>query len=155
MARLYSKKHGRSKSRKPVKEAVRLPEGAPSKEQLGELIEKYAKQGIAPALIGEKLKREHNAPYIKVILGESLTSFLKKKGLAGKMPADIFELMRKAVTMHDHLERNKQDVHCKTRLHRVESKIWRLTKYYTREGALPKGWKYDPQQAALLIKGSS
>ncbi len=152
---MYSKKHGRAKSRKPAPEAVSIPEGAPTKEQLAVLIGQYAKQGMPPAMIGEKLKKEHNAPYLKVMLGESLTSFLKKNDLAGRLPADLFELMKAAVAMRDHLERNKQDIHGKTRLHRVESKIWRLTKYYVGAGALPRGWRYDPQQAALLIKGSS
>jgi small subunit ribosomal protein S15 len=38
------------------------------------------------------------------------------------------------------------------RLRRTESKIWRLTKYYIRKGSLPQGWRYDPQQAKLIIK---
>jgi len=35
---------------------------------------------------------------------------------------------------------------------KIESKIWRLTKYYIRRGQLPAGWRYDPKQAELLIK---
>jgi small subunit ribosomal protein S15 len=154
MARIYSKKHGKAKSRKPPAEAVSIPSNAPTKEQIEALIVQYAKQGMDPALIGEKLKKEHNVPYIKHMLGERLTAFLNRSGFKGEMPSDLLVLMKKAVKMHEHMARNKQDQHNKTSLHRVESKIWRLTKYYRREGALPKDWKYDPKEAALLIKGS-
>src|SRR5271157_4552500 len=134
MARLYSKKHGKSKSRKPPIEEVSIPENAPKKEQIEALIVQYAKQGMDPAMIGEKLKREHNVPYLKYMLGERLTSFLDTHGFKGKVPSDMMILMRKAVKMHEHMAHNKQDMHNKTTLHRIESKIWRLTKYYRREG---------------------
>lgn len=154
MARIYSKKHGKAKSRKPPIEAVSIPSEAPTKEQIEALIIQYAKQGLDPALIGEKLKKEHHVPYIKYMLGERLTAFLDRKGFKGKVPSDLMILMKKAVKMHEHMDHNKQDQHNKTGLHRVESKIWRLTKYYRKEGVLPKDWKYDPKEAALLIKGS-
>ena len=38
------------------------------------------------------------------------------------------------------------------RLRSIESKIWRLTKYYIRKGSLPQGWRYDAKQAKLIIK---
>jgi len=34
----------------------------------------------------------------------------------------------------------------------IESRIRRLGKYYVREGQLPEGWRYNPREAALLIK---
>jgi small subunit ribosomal protein S15 len=131
-----------------------IPEGAGiTKEQIEELIVKYAKQGMSPAGIGEKLKREHNVPYVRQYTGKRLTQILKEKKLAGEIPSDLMDLMRSAVTMRGHLEKNKQDKYNSLRLKRVESKIWRLTRYYVREGTLPQGWKYDPKQAELLIKG--
>jgi small subunit ribosomal protein S15 len=38
-------------------------------------------------------------------------------------------------------------------LHRIESKIKRLSRYYARMGTIPENWKYDPKEAELLIKG--
>ena len=146
MARIYSKKHGKAKSRKPPIEAVSIPSEAPTKEQIEALIIQYAKQGLDPALIGEKLKKEHNVPYIKYMLGERLTAFLDRERLHGQGAVRPYDLMKKAVKMHEHMEHNKQDQHNKTGLHRIESKIWRLTKYYRKEGALPKDWKYDPKR---------
>lgn len=153
MARMHSKKHGRAKSRKPVVEIGKAPEGAPSAREVEELIVKYAKQGMGPAQIGEKLKKEHNALYIRQITGKRLVDILKEKKAAGEIPADLMDLMKKAVRMHSHLEKNTQDNYNALRLKRIESKIWRLTKYYVREGKLPEAWKYNPKTAELLIKG--
>jgi small subunit ribosomal protein S15 len=151
MARMHTKKHGKSKSRKPIGEAVTKQEV--DRGSLDIAIEKYAKQGMSPALIGLKLKSEHNVPYIKAHMGKRLVGILKEKKLSGSIPADMFDLMKKAVKMHKHLERNKQDQHNFTVLHRIESKINRLSKYYRRQGTLPEKWKYDPKEAELLIKG--
>ncbi|MBR0272449.1 MAG: 30S ribosomal protein S15, partial [Methanobrevibacter sp.] len=34
----------------------------------------------------------------------------------------------------------------------IESRIRKLASYYVSEGELPEGWRYNPQQAALLVK---
>ncbi|HVC58297.1 MAG TPA: 30S ribosomal protein S15 [Candidatus Acidoferrales bacterium] len=154
MAKMHSKKQGKSKSRKPVMGAVQLPQGIPAKAQIVEIITGYAKQGMSPQMIGLKLKTEHNVPYIKEIMGQRLVTILKEKKLANALPYDMLDLMKKAVNMRHHMEKNKQDASNKLRLSRTESKIWRLSKYYMREGVLPNGWRYDPKQAELLIKGS-
>ncbi len=153
---MHSKKHGKAKSRKPVVELGKIPEGAEvTKEQVVELIVKYAKQGMGPAQIGEKLKREHKVPYVRQYTGKRLVEILDEHKLSGDIPSDLMNLMKTAVGMHNHLDRNKQDKHNVMRLRRVESKIWRLTKYYVREGKLPEHWKYDPKQAELIIKGKA
>jgi small subunit ribosomal protein S15 len=150
MARMHSKRHGRSKSRKPVASELAAPEV--DKGQIEEIIVGYAKQGMEPAMIGLKLKNEHNVPYIKHYMGRKLGEILAEKNLKGQMPADLMDLMKKAVNLNAHLETNKQDKSNGMRLRRTESKIWRLTKYYIRKGSLPQGWRYDPQQAKLIIK---
>ncbi len=156
MARMHSKKHGKAKSRKPILAEGALPENATmTKEAVEELIVNYAKQGIGPAQIGEKLKKEHNVLYPKQYLGRRLVQVLREKKLANPIPYDLLDLMKRAVNMRSHLSRNKQDKHNELRLRRTESKIWRLTKYYVGTGALPNGWKYDPKQAELLIKGKA
>jgi ribosomal protein S15P/S13E len=155
MARMHGKSHGKSKSRKPVVEIGRIPsEATITSNQIIELIEKYAKQGMGPAQIGLKLKTEHKVPYIRQYTGKRLLEILKERKLAGAIPADLMDLMKTAVGMRKHLEKNRQDKHNELRLRRVESKIWRLTKYYVNGGVLPKEWKYDPKQAELLIKGN-
>ncbi len=156
MARIQGRGHGKSKSRKPVVELGKIPHDATiTKEQIVELIESYARQGMGPAQIGERLKREHKIPYIRQYTGKRLGHILKEKKLSGAIPSDLMDLMKTAVAMHRHLEKNRQDKHNALRLRRTESKIWRLTRYYVREGKLPENWKYDPKQAELLIKGGA
>ncbi|MDE1868501.1 MAG: 30S ribosomal protein S15 [Candidatus Micrarchaeota archaeon] len=153
MARMHSKKHGKAKSVKPVPAEVTAPQL--SNNQIEELIIGYAKQGISPAMIGEKLKREHGVQYVKQALGKRLVTVLKEKKLSTQIPSDMLTLMKKAVNLHSHLSTNGQDVHNRVRLMRIEAKIWRLTKYYIREGVLPATWRYDPKQAELIIKGAA
>ncbi|MEM3883943.1 MAG: 30S ribosomal protein S15 [Methanothrix sp.] len=154
MARMHTKKKGKSKSRKPILEqGVKIEGAEENKEQIIKLAVDYAKQGMPPALIGEKLKKEHNVPYVRHILGKKLEQVLKENGIEESMPYDMLELMKKAVNLRKHMAKNKQDVNNRIRLNRIEAKIWRLTKYYIREGVLPEKWRYNPQQAELLVKG--
>lgn len=155
MAKMHSKKKGKSKSRKPIADAAEFGKGTDklSKDDIAELAAGYARQGASPALIGERLKREHGVPYVRQATGARLVELLKGKGITGVVPQDMRDLMTKAVRMRKHLEKNKQDVYSRTRLMRTESKLLRLGKYYVRKGTLPQGWKYDPRKAELIVKG--
>ncbi len=154
MARMHTKKNGNSKSRKPILEAGAKIEGAEkNKDEIIKLAVEYAKKGMPPALIGETLKKEHKVPYIKHIVGKRLETVLKENGIEESMPYDMLQLMKKAVNLRKHLDKNKQDVNNRIRLGRIEAKIWRLTKYYIREGVLPDKWRYNPKEAELLVKG--
>ncbi|MGC8586423.1 MAG: 30S ribosomal protein S15 [Candidatus Micrarchaeia archaeon] len=148
---MHSKKKGKSKSRKPPLSAATKPEL--DNKKIEELIVNYAKQGMSPALIGEMLKRKHNVKYVKHAIGKRLSKVLEEKGMAPQLPPDLVYLMKKAVNMRAHLANNKGDVYNTIRLHRIESKIWRLTRYYISKNKLPEGWRYDPATAELLIKG--
>lgn len=151
MARMHSKRHGKAKSRKPLAEELGAAKDV-NKKEIEEIIVGYAKQGMEPAMIGEKLKRDHNVPYVKHMMGKRLVKILEEKGMTNPIPSDLMDLMKRAVNLNAHLAKNKQDVSNRTRLRRAESKIWRLTKYYIRTGALPAGWRYDLKQAELLVK---
>ncbi|MDE1855483.1 MAG: 30S ribosomal protein S15 [Candidatus Micrarchaeota archaeon] len=148
MARLHTRRHGRSKSRKPTDSVA----NAADSKMVEEAIVGYAKQGIKGAMIGQRLKDEHKIGYLKPVLGKRLSVFLYERGFRSEIPSDMLDLMKKAVNMRKHLTANHRDVYNTTRLHRVEAKIWRLGKYYRESGRLPAAWKYDPEQAALIIK---
>jgi small subunit ribosomal protein S15 len=154
MARMHSKRKGKAKSRKPLVSEIGAPKDF-DRAKIEEIIVNYAKQGMEPAMIGQKLKEEHGIPYVKHYMGKRLVKVLEEKKVAGEMPSDLMDLMKKAVNTNAHLAKNKQDYSNATRLRRIESKIWRLTKYYIRTGQLPQGWRYDPKQAELLIKRTS
>jgi small subunit ribosomal protein S15 len=153
MAKLHTKRHGKSGSLKPIMAKGELPEGLKlSKEEIEKLIVDYAQHGMPPALIGETLKKEKGVPYIKQITGKRLMDILKENNVKIDLPPDLMDLMKKAVNLNKHLAKNHTDIHNRVRLNRVEAKIWRLTKYYIRENVLPSKWRYNAQEAELLIK---
>jgi|WetSurMetagenome_2_1015567.scaffolds.fasta_scaffold640274_1 small subunit ribosomal protein S15 len=148
MARLHTRRHGKSKSTKPIESELKAVDDG----KLEEKIVGYAKSGMKSTLIGQNLKDKDGVGYVRPILGKRLTAFLNEKGFKKDIPTDLMDLMTRAVRMRKHLGTNHRDVHGRTRLQRVESKIWRLGKYYKSAKKLPANWKYDPEQAALIIK---
>lgn len=148
MARMHTRKHGKSRSRKPMVSAKWVKA---DKAKTEDLILQMAKEGIAPAKIGLVLRDQHGIPDAKQVLGMSISAFLKSKNLAPAYPSDLIDLVRTAVTMRRHLTVNKKDTYNRKRLANVESKINRLVRYY-RGKKLPQYWKYVPEEAALLVK---
>ncbi|MDE1846050.1 MAG: 30S ribosomal protein S15 [Candidatus Micrarchaeota archaeon] len=154
MARMHTGGHGKAKSRKPEVELGVMPEDVTiTKAQIEDVIVDYAKQNMHQAQIGQALKEKHGIKYIKQIFGKRLGEILGEKKVANAYPQDFLDLIKKAVVMRSHLAKNHRDVYGATRLKRVESKIWRLTKYYKSTGVIPQDWKYEPEKAALLVKG--
>ena len=54
----------------------------------------------------------------------------KAGGLAPALPEDLYHLIKKAVNIRKHLERNRKDTDSKFRLILVESRVHRLARYY-------------------------
>lgn len=151
MARLHSKKHGKSGRKRP--KAKVPPKWLEfSAEEVKEIIRDLVKKGTSPTMIGLILRDQYAIPAVKPILGKTLNAFLKEENLLPQYPDDLLNLIKKAVRMRNHLKNNKADVHGKVKLLHVESKIRRLVKYYVRNGRLPANWTYDPETAALLVK---
>ncbi|MFH1285838.1 MAG: 30S ribosomal protein S15 [Candidatus Micrarchaeota archaeon] len=151
MAKLHSKKHGKSGSRKPTTKMV--PEWVEySAPEVEELVLKFAKEGTNAALIGLKLRDAYGIPSVEIITGKSITKIMTDSGIKIEYPDDLLTLIKKAVNMRKHAGKNKQDCHNKTKLIHVESKIKRLVRYYTASKKLPENWKYDPETAELLVK---
>ena len=85
-------------------------------------------------------------------MGQKITEILEKNGEVFEYPEDLLNLIKRAINIREHLEENPKDIHSKRGLIKIESKIRRLVKYYTRNNVLPEGWRYDPKEAALLVK---
>ncbi|MCX6767271.1 MAG: 30S ribosomal protein S15 [Candidatus Micrarchaeota archaeon] len=151
MARLHTKKKGKSGSHKP---AARISPAwvKHSREEIWGLIEKMAREGKTPAAIGQLLRDEHGIPSVRALTKKKLVAVLKEKNLAGNHPQDMIDLMRRAVRVAKHLKANPRDTSNKIKLSNIEAKIKRRGKYYSSKGILPKGWKYDAEQAFLLVK---
>jgi len=152
MARIYAHKKGSSGSKKPYR--VSAPGWVRhTSEEVEKLVLKLHKQGLKTAQIGIILRDTYGVPSVKVTNQKSVSDILRDNKIEPEIPEDLFDLMKRAVKLHKHMEINKKDLHSKRGLKQIEMKIWRLLKYYRKEGVLPEDWKYTPATAALIVSG--
>ena len=112
---------------------------------------KLAKKGLTPSQIGVILRDSHGVAQVRHVTGNKILRILKGKGLAPDLPEDIYYLIKKAVSIRKHLERNRKDKDSKFRLILVESRIRRLARYYKIKGVLAPVWRYDSNTASALV----
>ncbi|RPB19854.1 40S ribosomal protein S13 [Terfezia boudieri ATCC MYA-4762] len=120
-------------------------------EQVVEHICKLARKGSTPSQIGVQLRDSHGIAQVKVVTGNKILRILKSHGLAPEIPEDLYMLIKKAVSVRKHLERNRKDKDSKFRLILIESRIHRLSRYYKTVGVLPPTWKYESATASALV----
>ena len=112
---------------------------------------KLAKKGLTPSQIGVTLRDSHGIPLIKSITGKKVVRILRANGLAPSLPEDLYHLIKKAVSIRKHLEKNRKDKDSKFRLILVESRIHRLARYYKKTRQVPPTWKYESATASALV----
>jgi len=122
-----------------------------TKTEVIDHIVKLAKKGLSPSQIGTILRDSHGIGRVRAVTSNSILRILKGQGLAPSIPEDIYHLIKKAVIMRKHLEKNRKDKDTKFRLILVESRIHRLARYYKSTKALPPTWKYESASASTLI----
>merc|ERR1712028_239782 len=120
MGRLHSKGKGIARRSLPYKRT------APSwvKQSAGECVKEIcamAKKGFTPSQIGVVLRDSH--------------------GLAPSLPEDLYCLIKKAVSVRKHLEKNRKDKDSKFRLILIESRIHRLARYYKLSKRIAGNWR--------------
>merc|ERR1711944_307540 len=120
-------------------------------EDVKEQIFKLAKKGLTPSQIGVILRDSHGVAQVRFVTGNKILRILKAQGLAGEIPEDLYYLIKKAVAIRKHLERNRKDKDSKYRLILVESRIHRLARYYKRKRVLAPNWKYESSTASALV----
>ncbi|MBI4017457.1 MAG: 30S ribosomal protein S15 [Candidatus Aenigmarchaeota archaeon] len=151
MARIYSRKHGKSGSKRPVRKTS--PKWVRYKaDETEQLVLKFAKEGRSSADVGSILRDEYGVPNVRELTGKRIAEIMIANGIYPKMPEDLFNLMKRAVAIMTHLAVHKHDPFAMRGLEITESKIRRLGKYYVRKGRLPEGWIYNREQAKLLVK---
>lgn len=123
-----------------------------TEEEIVELIVKLHREGQSTSQIGIILRDQYGIPSTKTVLGAKITEILKDNGTEFEYPEDLLNLIKRAVNIREHLEENPKDLHSKRGLTIIESRIRKLASYYVSEGALPEGWRYNPKEAALLVK---
>ena len=151
MARMYSRRKGKSGSKRPIKKGGRSWVRYRSKE-IELLIMKLAKEGKTPSQIGLYLRDTYGIPSIKEVTKQPITQILKEKNLLSELPEDLTSLIRKAVLIRKHLENNPADEDARRGIIITESKIKKLVKYYKTTGKLPSAWKYDPTKVRLIVE---
>jgi small subunit ribosomal protein S13e len=150
MGRMYGSGKGIAKSSIPYKKKPPRWLTVDSNEVVKQ-IEALAKKGYKPSQIGVILRDNFAIPQSRLITGAKILRVLKKKGLAPQIPEDLYHLMRRAVSIRKHIEKNKRDKDSKYRLILVESKIHRLVRYYKLTKQIPSNWRYDYQTALALV----
>ena len=151
MARLHSGKRGSSGSTRPLRTEVPTWTNLTA-EETEEVIVKMAKEGKQSALIGLILRDSYGIPDVKLVTGKSVAQIMKDNSVYPEIPEDLFNLMKKAINLRNHLEENTKDIHSKRGLQLTESKIRRLVKYYRNTKVLPAKWRYSPEKARLLVE---
>eukprot|EP00928_Gymnodinium_smaydae_P063664 TRINITY_DN4717_c0_g2_i4.p1 TRINITY_DN4717_c0_g2~~TRINITY_DN4717_c0_g2_i4.p1 ORF type:complete len:152 (+),score=36.42 TRINITY_DN4717_c0_g2_i4:167-622(+) len=150
MGRMYGKGKGISSAACPYRR--RPPTWLKLKtEDVCDHICKLAKKGLTPSQIGVTLRDSFGVPQVKTITGSKILRILKTNGLAPELPEDLYYLIKKAVAIRKHLDRNRKDKDSKFRLILVESRIHRLARYYKRVKSLPATWKYVSATASALV----
>ncbi|HII86209.1 TPA: 30S ribosomal protein S15 [Candidatus Bathyarchaeota archaeon] len=140
---------GRSHSVRPV--SRRAPSWCKYQpEEVEAFIIKLAKEGHSMSSIGTILRDQYAIPLSKPITGKSIKEILEEANLASSMPEDLSELIKKAQGMAVHMDKNKKDLHNKRNMQIIEARIHKLSRYYKREGVLPKNWKYEAKIASVI-----
>ncbi|MBW6461734.1 MAG: 30S ribosomal protein S15 [DPANN group archaeon] len=151
MARMHSRKGGKSGSTKPADQTV--PKWVDYKKgEVEKLIVKLGKQDMNSAVIGTILRDRYGIPAVDKIVGKKISKILIDNEITHKYPEDMLNLMRRAVVLGRHMDSNKKDVHSKRGLELIQSKIRRLGKYYIKNKRLPADWKYNPQTAKIEVQ---
>ena len=108
MARMYSRKKGKSSSTKPSKRFkpswVRY-----KKREIELLVQKLGKDGHSSSEIGIILRDAYGVPDVSLIAERSITEILREKKLLGAIPEDLMAVIKKAVTLRKHFDENRQE----------------------------------------------
>ena len=150
MSRMYSRKRGKSGSSKPAERKMSWVKYKPG--EVEEIIVKYAKKGMGSAEIGLILRDQYGIPSVRDYSKTRVARIMKKHEIETPLPEDMFNLVKRAVALRNHMGKNKHDYTSKRGLELTESKIRRLAKYYKEKKLLAHDWKYDPDKARLMVK---
>lgn len=123
-----------------------------SASEVNDTITKLARKGNTPSQIGVILRDSHGVAQVSSVTGSKVLRILKAHGLAAELPEDLYFLIKKAVSVRKHLERNRRDKDSKFRLILIESRIHRLARYYRRTKKVAPNFKYESSTASTLVQ---
>lgn len=151
MARMHARRKGKSSSKRPM--ITENPEWVPlTATEIEDLIVKFTEEGMVSARIGLVLRDQYGVPNVKLATGKTVTQIMKDKNVMPKLPEDLSNLMRRAISLNVHLKTNRGDVSNQRGLALIEAKIRRLERYYKKNGVIPQTWKYSLANAEIMLK---
>jgi small subunit ribosomal protein S15 len=150
MARMHSRKRGKSGSTRPARlEKPTWVELSP--EEVENEVVKLARRGYSKSMIGTIMRDSRGVPLVKLVTGKKVTQILEENEIESPLPEELANLVRKALKIRKHLETNHKDLQTIKGLNRTESKIYRLIKYYKKKKVLATDFKYDPDKIRTLV----
>jgi len=150
MGRMHSKGKGMSASAIPYRRGKASWCKSESQDVCDKIC-KLSKKGLTPSQIGVLLRDSDGIPQVRSVTGTKVLRILKGNGLAPDIPEDLYHLIKKAVSVRKHLERNRKDRDSKFRLILIESRIHRLARYYRLAKKLPPNWRYESATASAMV----
>ncbi len=141
---MYSRKHGKSGSKKPHRDEP--PEWVNmSPDEIEKKVVELGKDGMKPSEIGEVLRDKYGVPSVKYF-DLKITEILEENDLGSDIPEDLKSLVKKSDKIRSHLSDRKRDSSAIHGLEQTESKIRRLSKYYKRKDRIPQDWKHETKK---------
>jgi len=150
MARMHSRKKGKSGSTKPLKH---VPTWSAFKgKEVEKLVVKYAKTGKSTSEVGVILRDSYGINNVKVLTGKKINGILAENKISKALPEDLQNLIKKMVSINSHMDKNKHDMTAKRGLGLTSSKIRRLVKYYKNTGKLSVDWQLDLNRLKMYLE---
>lgn len=140
----------RHASSKPVRDAAPKWVTMLPREVEAKVVE-LAREGKQPAVIGLMLRDAYGIPSVQELTGKKVVQIMREAGATGTIPQDLFNLVRRSITLQEHLAGNPKDLHNLRGLELMESRIRGLAKYYKGQGSIPQDWNYSRDTARLLV----
>ncbi|MFC7059532.1 30S ribosomal protein S15 [Halovenus salina] len=153
MARMHTRRRGSSDSDKPA--ADEPPEWSDvDADAVEDRVVELAEQGHSPSEIGVILRDEGvqgtPVPDVSLVTDKKVTEILDEHDTEPEIPEDLYNLLDRAVRLHDHMDENPTDYQNKRALQNTEAKIRRLMDYY-RGDKIDEDFSYSPDIARELL----
>ena len=142
MARMHSRKRGKSGSHKDYTEDPRKFVTHSDAEIVDTLVA-LKKEGLTKSQIGIKLRDHYGVASTKAILGKKIGDILKENGLQDQVPEDLMHLIKSYQNASRHNAINTKDRASIRSAALIMSKILRLVRYYKSNGYIPTEWNLD------------